>query len=342
LKNGNLEKSSHMDSSTHAIITVTTTVKATRAPDTRNSVDPFAAVGTGAGVALVVERVEPDKVVEVNVDNLLEALDVKLDCKDEILDIWDEALEVIEEIAEEAPALIEEAVKIAPEASDEVTEARDEAAELAPEVSETVALERAAEIDAVLSGATIVTDDPETTVTKVVEPLAAVAVPVEGVVTVVVPVTMPVTVFVAVSADCELSSDANAELKIDRALVVPGAAAVAAEDPEEVAPTAPATVPAPVPVTAVDPEGLVAPLAGETGELAVATGTTRLIPVVVNETLPLCAERTEFTLVSTDESTEAALLIPDEMTAPGADSVIVIVATIDGWPDHTGKLTLVT
>lgn len=73
----------------------------------------------------------------------------------------------------------------------------------------------------------------------------------------------------------------------------------------------------------------------------VATGTTTLIPVVDNMTLPVFAEMTEIALVAMDDSCEAALLIPDATTAPGADSVTVVVATMDGWPVQTGRVTLV-
>lgn len=80
----------------------------------------------------------------------------------------------------------------------------------------------------------------------------------------------------------------------------------------------------------------------ESGDgVAVTTGTITLIPVVDNDTLPVFVERTEFALDSMDESTEAALLIPDDTTAPGAVSVMVIVATIDGWPVQIGRVKLV-
>lgn len=75
--------------------------------------------------------------------------------------------------------------------------------------------------------------------------------------------------------------------------------------------------------------------------LTVTTGTTTLIPIVDNETPPVFAEIAEIALVSTDDNAEAALLSPDATTAPGADSVTVTVATIEGCPVQTGRVTLV-
>lgn len=54
----------------------------------------------------------------------------------------------------------------------------------------------------------------------------------------------------------------------------------------------------------------------------VATGTTTLIPVVVNAAEGE-AERTEFALVSIDDSSDAALERADVTITPGAVSVIV-------------------
>jgi hypothetical protein len=189
--------------------------------------------------------------------------------------------------------------------------------------------------------------------TGTVAPLS-VDVPVEVAVIVTVPETVPVMVFVVTPAvDSELCSDANAELKTVKALVV--LAAVADVGDESVAEDAPTTT-TPVAVLVLVPvrdsraelrtvKALVVPLVVtvlvEPTALTVATGTTTLMPVVVSDTLPVFAERTEFALVSIDDSAEAALLSPDDTAAPGADSVTVIVATIEAWPVQTGRVTLV-
>lgn len=280
-----------------------TTVRPTRAPEIRSSVAPLAAVGTGATLVLDCVAVET-----VKVDSLLDTLERALDCEAEMLDSPDEAAAVIEEAAEDAAALIEEAVELAPAASEDDTEARDEAAELAPDAREAVALETAAEMEAVLIGATIVTEDPEMTVVRVVDPVVAAL---KG---------------DSTALDCELCSDDSAELRTVRALDVPaGAAEVgvvasvivavleAADDPPTI--TTPAvfvavrdskaelrTVKALVVpgFVGVDSMGVTV----VTG-LIVTTGSTMLTPVVDN------------------------------------DSVIVVVATMVGWPVQTGRVTLV-
>lgn len=155
-------------------MTVTTTVRPTRAPEIRSSVVPLAAVGTGAtllvldGVAIEVERV-----CDVRVDSWLETLERALDCEAEMLDSSADALEAREDAAEDAAALMEEAVELAPEAREDVIEARDEAAELASDAREAVALDTAPEMESVLIGATIVMEDPEMTVVRVVDPVVA-------------------------------------------------------------------------------------------------------------------------------------------------------------------------
>lgn len=107
------------------------------------------------------------------------------------------------------------------------------------------------------------------------------------------PTIMTPAVFVAVR-------DSRAELRTVKALVIPG-------------------------FVGVDSMGVTV----VTG-LTVTTGTTTLIPAVDNETPPVFAEITEIALVSIDDNAEAALLIPDATTTPGADSVTVTVATIEG------------
>ncbi|QDS73935.1 hypothetical protein FKW77_007860 [Venturia effusa] len=306
-------------------MTVMTTVSATIAPEIRSSVAPLAAVGTGGMLVLNGVAVETDNVEEVSVESPLERLDRALDCEAEMLDNPDDTLEAIDEAAADAAELIEEA------------------AELAPEPREAVALDNAAEMDAVSIGATIVTEDPEMTVVRVVDP-----------------VTSPGTVAAAPALDCELCSDANAELRIVRALVVPvgasgfGITALVIVIVPDAADGPPATTPA-VFVAVRDSraelrtdKALVVPgLAGVdsigvivvTG-IVVATGTTTLIPTVDNETPPLLAEMIEIALVSMDDRAEAALLIPEATTTP-ADSVTVTVETIEGWPVQTGRVTLV-
>lgn len=201
-----------MVSRTHAIMTVMTTVSPTKAPEICSSVALLAAVGAGATLVLDGVAVEMDNVAEVSVDNLLERLEMALDCEAEILDIPDEALEAIEEAAEDAAALIEEAVELAPEASEDVTEARDEAE---------------AEMEAVLIGATIVTEEPEMTVVRVVEPVVAAlkdesAALLRDETALFKELTLDTRPGTTATLDCELCSDANAELRTVRALVVPG------------------------------------------------------------------------------------------------------------------------
>jgi hypothetical protein len=301
---------SHKFSSTHAIMTVKTTVIPIKAPDTRSSVPPLLAVGTGATVA---EPVEVNRVADDKVESLLDRLEATLDCEAEMLDILDDATDEIEDAAEDAaeltPEAREDSVELAPDA-------REEAPELAPEVIEDATLDAALETDAVLIGTTMVMEDPEMTVVYVVDPVVAALAPVlvavllEPVVIVAVPVTEPVPVPGAITAvDCE------------------PCAVEASDDPLAVPTGTTVFVPA-VPVVEADP-------------VAVAMGTTTLIPVVDRDTPPVFAERTEFALVSMDERAEAALLNPDVTTAPGAVSVIVIVATIADWPVQTGSVTLV-
>lgn len=144
-----------MLSSTQAIMTVMTTVRPTKAPEIRSSVAPPSAGGAGGTPVLDGVAVETERVCDVRVDRLLETLERALDCEAEMLDSPDEALAAIEEAAEDAAALIEEA------------------AELAPEAREAVALDTAAEMESVLMGATVVTEDPEMTVVRVIDPVVA-------------------------------------------------------------------------------------------------------------------------------------------------------------------------
>ncbi|TID24233.1 hypothetical protein E2P81_ATG02536 [Venturia nashicola] len=90
-----------------------TTVRPTKTPETRTSVAPLSAVGTGATPVLDGVAVEMERVFDVIVDRLLERPDKALDCEAEMLDSSDEAPAVIEEAADEAAALIEEAAELA-------------------------------------------------------------------------------------------------------------------------------------------------------------------------------------------------------------------------------------
>lgn len=332
-----------MVSSTQAIMAVITTVRLTNAPEIRSSVEPLAAVGAGAIREVEDVDVEIDRVAEVNVDNLLDKLEMALDCEAEMLEIADDALET----ADDASALIDEAAELAPEASEEVTDAKDDAAEVAPEARDSVALETAAEVEAVLIGTTTMADDPETTVVRVIEPVvaalkedtASLLRELAALLRELTPDTRPGTM---VSLDCEDCSEANAELKTVKALVVPtvGAIVEAGVDASMMV-----RVLEVMPEFAEDPPttaALVAELVLVRDSRAeLRTVRALMVPVLVAVGVDSTGVTVVTGIITLTPVVEAALGDTDDAAAPEEDSVTVTVTTIDGWPVQTGRVTLV-